>query len=99
MPVTTDCAHGGIRRDGYQANRTTSSMMGTILRPIRILNGYLGLPLNVQEVEMGHVPGQTAVFAWLDRPRLFGLYVEPFVDGTQIMHRICDASAEYSCEM
>lgn len=52
------------------------------------------------EIEMGHIPGETAVFAWLDRLRLFGLYIEPFVDGTQIMHRICDASAEYcvKCE-
>jgi hypothetical protein len=46
-------------------------------------------------VEMGHAPGEAAVFAWLDRLRLSGLYVQAFVDDTQIMHRICDTSAEY----
>lgn len=51
-------------------------------------------------VELGYPDGEAAVFAWLDRLRLAGLYVKPFVEGSQIIHRVCDASAEYclKCE-
>ena len=51
------------------------------------------------EVELGHAGGEPAVFAWLDRIRLEGLYVSPFLEG-QIINRVCDASAEYclKCE-
>jgi len=53
------------------------------------------------EVELGHPGGEAAVFEWLDRLRLWGLYVEPFgEESSQIIHRVCDASAEYclKCE-
>ena len=52
------------------------------------------------EVELGHPGGEAAVFAWLDRLRLEGIYVAPFTAGSQIIHRVCDASAEYclKCE-
>lgn len=50
-------------------------------------------------VELGHPGGEAGVFAWLDLLRLHGIYVSPG-PGTRILHRICDASAEYcvKCE-
>jgi hypothetical protein len=51
-------------------------------------------------VELGLGSGEEAVFGWLDRLRIFGLYVAPFAEDDQIMNRLCDASAEYcvKCE-
>jgi len=52
------------------------------------------------EVELGHEGGDAAVFAWLDRLRLDGLYTAPAANGSLIIHRVCDASAEHclKCE-
>jgi len=52
-------------------------------------------------VELGYPGGEIAVFAWLDRLRLAGLYVTGGTSpGSRIIHRVCDASAEYclKCE-
>jgi hypothetical protein len=52
-------------------------------------------------VELGYPGGEVAVFAWLDRLRLEGLYVTGgTLPGSLIIHRVCDASAEYcvKCE-
>ena len=52
-------------------------------------------------VELGHPgSGEAAVFAWLDHLRRAGIYVASSTEGSWIIHRVCDASAEYclKCE-
>ena len=52
-------------------------------------------------VELGHPgSGEAAVFTWLDHLRRAGIYVTSSTEGSWIIHRVCDASAEYclKCE-
>ena len=73
--------------DDLEANRNFERLFKIVAESAAVELGYPG-------------GGEAAVFAWLDHLRRAGIYVTSSTEGSWIIHRVCDASAEYclKCE-